>query len=103
MPLYDFKDREGNLRELYMNMSEAPESGVWVDIEGEELMMLPPVGTGIKINDRPFESISLEPYHPDAEKFNEHGQPVFETKRDRVEFLARNKANPNTDNVVWNA
>lgn len=103
MPRYDFEDREGNVVELFLPMSQAPESGVWTEIDGRELRMLPNGATGIRIKDHAFVSHSLEQWHPDAEKFDKDGQPVFETRRDREEFLARNAANPNTDNVVWNA
>jgi hypothetical protein len=103
VPLYECEDRDGNIVELFMNTSEIRPIGEWFEHEGREVRQLPPRKTGICIKDHAFVSQSLQEYHPDARKFNSEGQPVFENKRDREEFLARNRDNPNTDNVVWNA
>lgn len=103
MPLYDFEDRDGNVVELFFSMKEVPPAGEWIEHEGRELRKLPTASVRGVVPETRFVSHSLEQWHPDAEKFDESGQPVFETKRDREEFLARNAANPDTDNVVWNA
>lgn len=103
MPLYDFEDRDGNREELFFSMSEVPPIGEWFEHEGRELRQVPPSRYGCVCKETRFVAHSLEQWHPDARKFDENGQPAFETKRDREEFLARNAANPNTDNVVWNA
>ena len=100
MPEYEFKNEKGKPRTVFMSMAEAPEIGSTIEHEGEKLTRVAS-NTSVHMDFVPFSSHMLAPGHPHAEEYDETGAPSFSSKRQLDEFIDKNNADPECDNIVW--
>jgi len=89
MPFYSAFNEDGEYREAFFKMGDAPGIGEIFDYEGESLRRVPDL-PGVQMGFKPFVSHQLAPNHPGASKYDREGRPAFDTERDVREFLARN-------------
>tara|TARA_R100000808_G_scaffold573_1_gene2939 strand:+ start:6619 stop:6912 length:294 start_codon:yes stop_codon:yes gene_type:complete len=89
MPVYTFKTESGQTRELFFNMSEAPTIGSTIEFGGVALTrQVDPVQVDCRQEVR-FTSHGLPRNHPDAPACNAQGKPVFASKKQVDEFVAK--------------
>jgi hypothetical protein len=89
MPIYSFKDSEtGQTTERFYPLADMPNIGDTIEESGRKF---------VRILDRPhvavskdhcFVARSLNRWDPDAPRHNEHGQPVFQSKKEVKEYVA---------------
>lgn len=89
MPIYTFKTESGKTEEMFFSMDDAPSIGATIDIGG---IMLTRQVDRVAVDCRPevhFTSNGLPRNHPDAPACNEQGKPVFASKKQVDEFVAK--------------
>lgn len=100
-PLYEFELEDGSVVEEFFAMADAPENGKYVVLEdGRTARRVPSGGQQNVVKDYFHVAHSLHRDNPDRPLRNEdgsrryprcdnHGRPVFESKREIQEFKAR--------------
>ena len=89
MPVYTFEKESGETTELFFNMDDAPRIGTTIEIAGIKLTRLvDPIQVDCR-QDVHFTAHQISRWHPDAPALNERGQPVFSSKRQVDEFVAK--------------
>jgi len=89
VPVYTFKAESGKKTELFFNMSDAPTIGSTIEVGGVKLTRLvDPVQVDCRQEVR-FTSNGLPRNHPDAPAHDAQGKPVFASKKQVDEFVAK--------------
>ena len=89
MPIYTFKSESGNTEEMFFSMDEAPSIGTTIDFGGMKLTrQVDRVGVDCRKEVR-FTSNQLPRNHPDAPSCDAQGKPVFASKKQVDEFVAK--------------
>ena len=89
MPIYTFKTESGKKTELFFHMDDAPTIGSTIEIGGATMTRQvdkPHVDCRQEVR---FTSNGLPRNHPDAPSCNEQGKPVFASKKQVDEFVAK--------------
>ena len=100
MPEYSFERPNGEQVTLFYHMSEAPEAGSVVDIDGE-----PCVRTFSRVQtmckpEVAFVSHQLARHHPDAPGTDDKGRPVFTNKQEIQSFCDKTNDNENPEGGI---
>ena len=92
MPRYEFISDDGETREEFYSVDDAPSIGDAVTIDGKKYRRAPVVPQGLVRESIGFKSYSLPPnykYHADrGGKFDTDGQPIFTSRKELGETLA---------------
>lgn len=89
MPEYPFETQDGQVIDLYFPMSEAPEIGSQIEVDGQKLTRLPPqlkVTTG-KTYAHVAQSLAL--WDPHAPHHTPEGKPYFNNKKEVMDYQAK--------------
>lgn len=106
MPEYLYRDEEtGEVVGVIESMRETPPIGEVVERGGRRFKKLPSTGvTGLDRTAKPFVAYSQVKWHPEAKKYTKHGHAVFESARERNEFIDRHNARADKtggDKIAW--
>lgn len=88
MPEYPFRTSDGRDIDLYFPMSEAPEIGSTIVVDGQELTRLPSATAG-RGTEEGSVGYSLPLWDPAAKHHTPEGRPAFPSKQDRLNYQAR--------------
>lgn len=89
MPIYSFKDSEtSEVVEKFYPLDEMPRIGEAVEDKGRKLVRIVDQPRIAPIRDHCFVARSLNRWDPAAPRHNEHGQPVFHSKKEVTEYVA---------------
>ena len=89
MPIYTFKTESGKKTELFFYMDDAPTIGSTIEVAGVTMTRLvDKLHVDCRQEGR-FVSNGLPRNHPDAPSCNEQGKPVFASKKQVDEFVAK--------------
>ena len=89
MPIYSFNDTEtGQTIERYYPLAEMPHIGDAIEEDGRKFVRIVDQPRIAVSKDHCFVSRSLNRWDPAAPRHNEHGQPVFHTKKEVNEYVA---------------
>ena len=89
MPVYTFKSEGGKRTELFFNMSDAPTIGSTIEVGGVKLTrQVDRVQVDCRQEVR-FAANQLPRNHPDAPACDAQGKPVFASKKQVDEFVAK--------------
>ena len=93
MPIYAFKDKDGNDHELFFNASEAPSIGSTESGNGKTLtrvpsFMLDAEGIARKTHQYPYVSRSL-PRNLEGAECNKQGQPIIRSQAHERDVASR--------------
>ena len=89
MPIYSFKDHETKeVVERYYSLEDMPRIGDVVEESDRKLVRIVDQCRVAVSKDHAFVARSLNRWDPDAPRHNEHGQPVFHSKKEVTEYVA---------------
>lgn len=89
MPIYTFKTESGKTREMFYSMDDAPRIGATIEVGGIPLTrQVDRVNVDCRQEVR-FTSSGLPRNHPDAPACDAQGKPVFASKKQVDEFVAK--------------
>ena len=89
MPVYSFKDHESKeVVEKYYSLEDMPRIGDVVEESGRKFGRIVDQPRVAVSKDHCFVARSLNRWDPDAPRHNEHGQPVFHSKKEVTEYVA---------------
>jgi len=89
MPIYSFKDAEtSNITERYYSLADMPRIGDVVEENGRKIVRIVDQPRVAVSKDHCFVAKSLPRFDPSAPRHNEHGQPVFHSKKEVTEYVA---------------
>lgn len=95
MPLYDYVNEAGDLREVYFGMDEVCEIGATIEHAGEKLTRVPSReggNVGGVVHDYYHVSHSLpriDPKNPYWKRWDKSGKPAFTSKREVEELTSK--------------
>jgi hypothetical protein len=89
MPTYSFNDIEtGQTVERFYSIDERPRIGDIVEESDRKFVRILDRPRVAVSKDHCFVARSLNRWDPDAPRHNEHGQPVFQSKKEVKEYVA---------------
>ena len=90
MPMYDFETPTGETVEHFFPMAEAPKIGQTVDIDGVACTrLMSDCQMSVSETIGPFVSRTLPRNDPRAPRHDKDGRPMFATKREVTEYVAK--------------
>lgn len=105
MPIYEFRNEKGEYTDRYYTVGESPLLFSWVDIDGQKWQRIPSKPRNVIKKDYEFRSMQERRWDPDAPEHVPRGQkfegaPVFRSKRQIDEFVAKKRHKENRE-LVW--
>lgn len=89
MPEYEFRTPTGEIVTEFYLASEAPEPGDQVTINGVECTRIFSVPNPGATRDYTHTAHSLPPWDPAAPRHDDHGQPVFVSRKEIDEYASK--------------
>lgn len=103
MPTYEFQNTRGQVIERVMAADEAPDIGQVVKINGRSYRRIPslpePCTGGSRKTISGLASRSLPRFWPHAKRHTPDGKPLFDSRRECEEAVARSQDSPH-DRVI---
>jgi hypothetical protein len=92
MPLYDMQNEAGEVRAFFFPMDESPRWGEERVLDGVLWKRIITSSEAMPVADTHFVAHSLPTHDKDFPRVNAHGEGVFTSKREVVEYLAKKRS-----------
>lgn len=89
MPTYEFEDEQGERVDVFLQMSEAPKIGEWVEYGGRRLRRIPSVPVMPHIPDYTCTIRSQARWDPRYPRTDKQGHGVILNKQEHEEYKAK--------------
>jgi hypothetical protein len=91
MPTYTFEDESGERFDVFMQMSEAPGYGAWVELGGKKLRRIVETPVDPYVPDYTCTIRSQARWDPTYPRYDNMGHGVILSKKEHREYKAKNE------------